>query len=233
MAPGFLFPQADAGLFVPFAFAPEQLVDNQRGVNYSAIVARLAPGATRALAEAQAAAVVTRVVERVGTSGPDGAACARELRDAGFRFGTRPLREQLSGDNARELLLLQIAIGLVLLIAIANVGNLMPTSATSRQPELAVRTALGARRADIARSLLAEATVLAGLGGALGVAGAWFGVNVVANSGLLPAWVHYGIDARTLEFALGIAAFACAGFGLAPAIVAARNVFATVSSSCR
>jgi predicted permease len=223
MAADFRFPQADAGLFVPFAFAPEQRADDQRGVNYSAIVARLAPGATQAQVEAQAAAVVKRVLERVGSSGPDGAAYARTQRDAGFRFGTRPLREQLSGNNARELLLLQVAVGLVLLIALANAGNLLLTSATSRQAELALRTALGARRADVARPLLAEAIVLAGLGGALGAAGAWFGVKAVANSGLLPAWVHYGIDWRTLAFALAVAAFACAGFGLAPTIFAART----------
>jgi predicted permease len=221
LPPAFMFPRAEAGLFVPFAFKPEQLIDDQRGVNYSAIVARLAPGATPAQVEAQAAAVVQRNVERTGGTG-DGS-YASWVAETGQSFGTRPLREQLSGSNAGELPLLQAAVALVLLIALANVANLLLTRLTARHGELAVRVALGARRADVARQLLAEALLLGSAGAALGLAGAWFGVRIVANSGLLPEWVHYAFDWRALLFTFGVTALACVLFGLAPAIVSART----------
>ena len=216
----FMFPRTDIGLFVPFAFKPEQLVDDQRGVNYSAIVARLAPGATLAQVEAQTDAVVQRNVERTGAAGGD--SYASWVAETGARFGVRPLREQLSGRNAGELPLLQGAVALVLLIALANVANLLLTRLTARHGELAVRTALGARRRDVARQLFAEASLLAAFGAVLGLGCAWFGVRVVGSSGLLPAWVHYALDWRALLFTLGVAAGACVLFGLAPVLASAR-----------
>jgi predicted permease len=220
MAPEFVFPGTDIAFFVPFTFTPEQLVDDQRGVNYSAIVARLKPGATRAEAEAQAAALVARTAERVSRSGAEGVAYAQSLQTAGFRFGTRTLREQLSGRNAGELGLLQAAVALVLLIALANVGNLLLTRLSARQGELAVRTALGARRADVMRQLFVEAALLALVSGAVGFCLAWLGTKVVANSGLLPAWAHFGVDVRTLSFTFGVTLLATCAFGLVPALMA-------------
>jgi predicted permease len=220
LPPRFMFPRVEAGLFVPFAFKPDQLVDDQRGVNYSSIVARLAPGATIAQVESQAAAVVQRNVERTGAMG-DGS-YAQWVDETGARFGARPLREQLSGGNADELPLLQGAVALVLLIALANVANLLLTRLTARQAELAVRTALGARRRDVARQLLAEALLLSTAGGLLGLAGAWFGVQLVGGSGLLPAWVQFALDWRALAFTFGVTMFACLMFGLAPALLSAR-----------
>ena len=222
MAPEFLFPATDVSFFVPFTFAPEQLVDDQRGVNYSAIVARLKPGATRAEAEAQAAAIVAGTAERVSGTGAEGVAYAQSLQSVGFRFGTRALREQLSGQNASELGLLQAAVALVLLIALANVGNLLLTRLSSRQGELAVRTALGARRADVVRQLLVEAALLAGIAGIAGFCLAWFGAKLVASSGLLPAWAHFGVDLRTLSFTFLVTALATCAFGLLPAWMASH-----------
>ena len=221
LPPGFMFPRVEAGLFVPFAFKPEQLIDDQRGVNYSAIVARLAPGATLAQVEAQAAAVVQRNVERTGAAGEG--SYAEWVAETGVRFGARTLREQLSGRNAGELPLLQGAVALVLLIALANVANLLLTRLTARHAELAVRTALGARRSDVARQLLAEALLLASAGGLLGLAGAWSGVQLVGNSGLLPAWVNFTLDWRALSFTVGVTLLACALFGLAPVLASART----------
>jgi len=221
LPPAFMFPRADVGMFVPFAFTPEQLADDQRGVNYSSIVARLAPGATLAQVDAQTSATIQRNLERIGrTPGDDGSYA--EFINSGFRFGTRSVREQLSGPNAGELIVVQIAVALVLLIVLANVGNLMLTRLTARHAELAVRTALGARRADVARQLFAEAMLLAFAGAVLGLGLAWLGVKVVESSGLLPAWATFAIDYRTLAFTLVIGLVASLAFGLAPALLSFR-----------
>jgi len=218
----FMFPRADIGLYVPFAFSPDQLGDDQRGVNYSSIVARLAPHATLAQVMAQAAAVVRRNVERSGATDSGADSYAHWVESSGFGFGVRPLRDQLSGDNAQDLPMLQIAVALVLLIALANVGNLLLTRLTARQSELAVRTALGASRRALARQLFAEAMLLAAAGAVLGFGCAWLGVKLVAGSGMLPAWAKFTVDYRTLAFTFGITLLAAIGFGLAPALLAAR-----------
>jgi len=228
---GFLFPRVDTGLFVPFAFTTEQLSDDARGENFSSIVARLAPGASAAQVEAQAAAVVQRNVER--SAALDGGSYGRWVKDIDLRFGTRPLRDQLSGRNAGELVVLQVAVALVLLIALANVANLLLARLSARRAELATRTALGARRSDIARQLLAEAALLAALGAVLGVVGARFGVSIVANSGLLPPWATFAIDARTLGFTLAVSALATLAFGLAPAFVVTGSQAATLHDATR
>ena len=221
MPPAFMFPRADVALWVPFAFAPAQLVDDQRGVNYSSIVARLAPGATLAQVDAQTDAVIRRNAERIGnTPGDDGSYAS--FVNEGFRFGTRPLRAQLSGQNAGELLVLQVAVALVLLIALANVGNLLLTRLSARHAELAVRTALGASRAKVARQLFVEAVVLAGGGALLGFACALVGVQIVVGSGLLPAWATFAIDLRTLGFTLAVTLLASVLFGLVPVLFALR-----------
>ena len=217
---GFMFPRADVGAIVPFAFTQDQLAEDQRGVNFSSIVARIAPGATRAQVEAQCAAMIRRNVERAGAASE----YTQWVETIGLRFGTRLLREQLSGRNAGELLILQAAVALVLLIALANVGNLLLTRLSARQGELAVRAALGARRSDVARQLLTEAGVLALAGGALGILAAWAGAQLVVASGLLPAWAHFALDARVLAFTLAISVVATVMFGLVPALFASGAV---------
>jgi len=234
MPPRFMFPRVDVGVYVPFAFSSADLAEDQRGVNYSAIVARLAPGATLAQVDAQTAALVRHNIERLGSNGSDGASYARWVESTGFRFGARSLREQLSGRNARELIVLQVAVALVLLIALANVANLLLTRLSTRRAELATRTALGARRADIARQLLTEAMLLAVFGATLGCAGAWLGVKLVADSDLLPSWADFAVDYATLAFTLAVTAAAIVVFGLGPAFVASRvPVHATLRASAR
>jgi len=222
MPPGFMFPRVEAGLFVPFTFTAAQLSDDQRGVNYSSIVARLAPGATIEQVDAQAAAVLKRNTELLGVAGGDRATYARWVESAGLRFGARPLREQLSGRNAGELGMLQVAVALVLLIALANVANLLLTRFSARRGEFATRNALGARRGDLLRQLLGEAALLTLPGAIAGVAVAGFGARIVTTSGLLPAWATFVVDSRTLAFTVAIAVVASVAFGLAPALVALR-----------
>ena len=172
-----------------------------------------------------------RCVER--SAAQDAGSYARWVKDIDLHFGTRPLREQLSGRNAAELVVLQVAVALVLLIALANVANLLLARLSARRAELATRTALGARRSHIARQLLTEAALLAAAGAILGVAGAWFGVGIVASSGLLPAWATFAIDARTLAFTLAVSAIATLAFGLAPAFIASGSQSATLHDATR
>jgi predicted permease len=220
LPPRFMFPRVEAGLYVPFAFTPAQRSEDERGVNYASIVARLKPGAGIAQAEAQMAAVIRNNVDKLAAAGEDGAGYAKWIEETGFGFGARPLREMLSGPNARELGMLQFAVALVLLIVLANVANLLLVRLSARRAELATRSALGARRFDIARALLAESALLAAAGALLGAAGAYAGTRIVAASGLLPAWAEFALDARTLGFAAALTALATLAFGLTPALLA-------------
>lgn len=223
MPRGFMFPDHETQLYFPFAFTPEQTSDTERGFEFSTSIARLAPGATLADVKTQSDLVIRRNMERLGSAGGDGARFAQFVRDAGFTVHVQPLRTLLAGDRAQVLLLLQLAVGLVLLVACANIANLLLTRLSARQKELSVRAALGAGRARIARQLLVEATLLAGAGAALGVALALIGQRLVAASGLLPDWAAPVLDARVLAFTGALALAAALLFGLAPALSATTN----------
>lgn len=223
MPRGFMFPDRETQLYFPFAFTAAQKSDTERGFEFSTSIARLAPGATLADVKTQSDLVVRRNVERLGAAGGDGARFAQFVRDAGFTVNVRPLRTLLAGDRSNVLLLLQLAVGLVLLVACANIANLLLTRLSARQKELSVRAALGAGRARITRQLLVEAALLAGAGALLGVALALLGQRLVAASGLLPDWAAPALDARVLGFTAAIALAAALLFGLLPALSATAN----------
>jgi putative ABC transport system permease protein len=140
-----------------------------------------------------------------------------------WQFRTRPVREYLVGNTRKLVLVLLGAVAFVLLIACANVANLLLAHAAGRQREMAVRLALGANARFLAKQLLAESMVLAGMGGLAGLFLAVFGMNLM-NSFLPADLLLFGrveLDARVLWFTAGLSTLAGLIFGLAPALQAA------------
>ncbi len=210
MPASFRFPQAKAELWEP------RVIDRtQKSVGrYLNVVARVRPGVSLKTAQAEMS-VVARQLQQ-------------ERPDLDSKWGANVvgLREQATGDVRTPLLVLLGAVGLVLLIACANVANLMLMRAAGRGREIAVRAALGAGAMRIARQLLIESLLLSVLGGALGLAiGIW---SVKLLSVALPDTIAYAnlktisIDTTVFLFTLVISLFTGMLFGLAPAIKAAR-----------
>ncbi|HET9483874.1 MAG TPA: ABC transporter permease [Xanthomonadales bacterium] len=220
MPESFVFPNRNTQMWVPFAFTDAQKSDDERGNEYSESVGRLKPGATIEQLHAQMDAIVQRTAERAAVSDRDDAAdVAAWFRNGNFFGRAKSLRDQWVGDLRPVLWLLQAVVGFVLLIACANVANLMLTRVTSRQKELSVRTALGAGRRRIARQLLIESLILATLGAGAGVLLAYWSIDLLNALGLNNSQLsaQVGIDGTVLGFTLALAALTGIVFGLFPA----------------
>ena len=178
------------------------------------LIGRLAPGATPASLATELAALTPRILEQSG--GPP--TYARILEK--YRPVVRSLEEHLVGDFATPLWILLGTMGIVLLIACANVANLLIVRAEARERELSVRLALGAGRGRLIRSLLSEALILAALGGAAGVALAWAGVPLVVRTApdSIPRIGDVTIDAGALLFTALLVTAAALAAGILPAL---------------
>ncbi|HUF25557.1 MAG TPA: ABC transporter permease [Gemmatimonadaceae bacterium] len=205
MPPEFEFPSEEISLWAHDLITPPV---RPGGFNLN-LVGRLAPGATRESLTAELAGLTPRILEQSGGPPP----YARILEQ--FRPIVRSLEEQLVGDFATPLWILLGTMGIVLLIACANVANLLLVRAEAREQELSVRKALGAGRGRLIRSLLSEALILALLGATLGVVFAWVGVPLVVRTApeSIPRIGDVGIDGAALLFTalVGIAAALVAG----------------------
>ncbi|MCC6563057.1 MAG: ABC transporter permease [Xanthomonadales bacterium] len=163
LPPGFAVPLEESDAIVPAVFTPEQASDASRGNEFSASVGRLRAGAQISQLNAELDAIVKRNAERLPED-------YRTFFDAsGFTGRAKPLRQAIVGDVAGTLRMLQAATLLVLLIACANVANLLLAQHIARTREYAVRSAIGARSGDLMRQALAEAVLAALVGAAVGL----------------------------------------------------------------
>jgi predicted permease len=181
----------------------------QRGAGFGThAIGRLKPGVSLA----QARADLTQVANNLAAAYPK--------EDSGLRFTALPMREYSLGGLQQVLLLLFGAVGFVLLIACANVANLLLARSNSRTREIAVRIAMGANRFRVVRQLLTETVLLAAFGGALGLLLAAWGTRAMlaaAPTGFMGTQV-FGLDARVLIFTLFISMLTGVFFGILPAL---------------
>jgi predicted permease len=170
-------------------------------------VIRIAPGATPVAARAELAAFAQTFEE------------ANPAVNAGWAYETAPLEDELLGDARSALTILLTASGLVLLIACANVGNLILGRAEERERSVALRAALGAGRGRILRLLAAESAILVTVGGALGLLLAGLGLDLLVGLGAaqVPRLDEVQLDAKVLAFTGVVTLVAGVGFGLIPA----------------
>jgi putative ABC transport system permease protein len=203
----------DADLWVPFQFDPNST--NQG--HFFRVAAMLKPGVTVAQANAQMKLAWQEYLRKFPKANPQGG------------FAVEPLRDSIIGDARRSLLVLLGAVGLVLLIACANVANLLLVRATGRKREFAIRSALGARSSRIIRQLLTESVMLAITGGVLGLVLGFVGVRTllaISPAGL-PRVGEEGaavdLDWRVLCFTLAVSVLTGILFGLFPAFSVSRT----------
>jgi putative ABC transport system permease protein len=177
------------------------------------IVARLKMGVTRAQAQSEVDTLGARLEKQY----PDS--------NTNLRFGVVGLREQLTGRVSKALWILLGVVGCVLLIACANVANLLLARAASRQSEIAVRNALGATRPQLIRELLTECMVLSLTGGLLGLLLAYLGVTVMTSlsSGGIPRADEIGISREVLLFTMLLSLLTGLAFGIVPALQSSRS----------
>ncbi len=214
MSPDFNYPP-QTEVWMPLALSPTSSSDYEH--HYIHVIGRLKPG----ISPAEAQTRMIMLERQIAAAHPDA--------DAGNEVVVEPLRQQLTGDIRRPLLVLLGAVGFVLCIACANIASLLLARSAGRRKEVSIRVSLGAGRIRLLRQSLTESLLLALLGGVLGVFLAFWcthlllGIfpNNVANLSI-PKVESIPINASVLGFAVGVTLFTVMVFGAAPAMQSAR-----------
>jgi putative ABC transport system permease protein len=213
---GFRFPLLSKSEQIWIPLAQDPLFGGwmgRRGGHWLQVTGRLKPGVSMSEAQTELSALASR--------------WAKDFRaeNDGWDVGMVPLQQMIVGDVQSALLLLLGAVGLVLLVACANIANLLLSRATSRAKEIALRTTLGAGRTRIIRQLLSETAVLSLLGGVCGVSLAYAGIRGLISflPSTLPQVNEIRVDHYVLGFAFLLSAFATAAAGILPAIYMANS----------
>lgn len=212
----FRFPTAATQIWMPLQLDPAASFTG--GFNYTGI-ARLKPGVSVDQAQRDFTAVLPRVTELFPNLAP-GVPTTMLLEQAKPKPLIVPIREDVTGGIARTLWIVAAAAGLMLLVACANVANLVLVRADGRQRELAVREALGAGRARVLAHFLTESALLAAMAAAGGLAVAWASVRalVAAGPAEIPRLAELGMDVRTILFTIVVAIVVAAICSVIPAL---------------
>jgi putative ABC transport system permease protein len=217
MPPDFRFTDENGDFLSPIPLNHFQLRGSAR---FLTVAAKLRPGVTIDQAQTEMNAIAVQLAKDFP---------ARDM-DHGkpWRARLQPIREALFGSLSRPLLLLQGAVGFVLLIACANVAALLLARGASRQTEVAIRAALGAGQGRIFRQFLTESLLLSVLSGVLGIVLAWEGVRVLVA--MAPSWLPrlhaIQMDGRVLLFSAAISVLTGLIFGMIPAAQGSKSTFA-------
>src|SRR5580704_861745 len=196
-------PMDKMDIFAPLPLGAD--AEKNRGDENYNIMVRLKPGVSVKQAQADINVIASRIREK-------------DKRDASFGMHVVGLQEQVVGEIRRTLLVLLVSVGLVLLIACANVANLLLTRAAGREKEVAIRTALGAGWQRLARQLLTESVLLGLLGGGAGLLVAQLSIYMVRtmNPGNIPRLEDIAINSAVLMFTFGVSLATGILFGIAP-----------------
>ncbi len=212
MQNGFQFPRG-VDLWLPSEFDEQSLGPGARGAHYLRVMARLKPGVSIEKAQVEMVALSKQLEQQYPRT------------NTGWTSKVMSLNEATVGNVRPTLLVLFGAVGFLLLIACANVANLLLARATARQREIAIRFSLGANRLRIARQLLTESILLSGIAAGMGLLLAEWGIRALRTlpPSNLPRAANIGLDLPVLGFAAGVAVLTGLLFGFAPALQITRG----------